>query len=130
MPADAGLINYQIYELVPNANDILVAPPYPGVASDAVYWDDQQLIQVTNVPDLRATISGGNVNLSFSTGPGLDYAILYKTNLTDTNWIVLTNNVIAPISWQTNVNSVGTTYPMTISDPLSGHNRFYKVQAY
>src|SRR5258708_36354968 len=114
MPADAGLINYQIYELVPIASDTNSFSP--GVASDAVYWDDQQLIQVTNVPDLRATISAGNVNLSFSTGPGLDYAILYKTNLTDTNWIVLTNNVIAPLSWQTNVNSVGTTYPMTISD--------------
>ncbi len=135
MPADAGLINYQIYELVPVASDTNAAPfpndtPYLGTASDAVYWDDQQLIQVTNVPDLRATVSGGNVNLSFSTGPGLDYAILYKTNLTDANWTLLTNNVIAPLSWQTNTASVGTSYPMTVSDPVTARSRFYKVQAY
>jgi len=131
MPADAHLINYQIYELVPNANDVLVAPPYPGVASDAVYWDDQLLIQVTNVPDLRATVSGGNANLTFSAGPGLDYAVLYKTNLTDPNWIMLTNNVMAPLSWQTNTASVGTSYPVTVSDPIAGQSRrFYKVQAY
>jgi len=131
MPADAHLINYQIYELVPNANDVLVAPPYPGVASDAVYWDDQLLIQVTNVPDLKATVSGGNVNLTFSAGPGLDYAVLYKANLTDPNWIMLTNNVMAPLSWQTNTASVGTSYPVTVSDPIAGQSRrFYKVQAY
>ncbi len=129
MPADAGLINYQIYELVPGAADT-AAPPYPGVASDAVYWDDQMLIQVTNVPDLRASIGGGNVNLTFSAGPGLDYAVLYKTNLADTNWILLTNNVIAPISWQTNTASVGISYPVTVSDPIAARSRFYRVQAY
>lgn len=129
MPADAGLINYQIYELVPGAADTN-APPYPGVASDAVYWDDQQLIQVTPVTDLRASVSNGNVNLTFSAGAGLDYSVLYKTNLTDASWILLTNNVIAPISWQTNTASVGTSYPITVSDPIAARSRFYRVQAY
>jgi len=78
------------------------------------------------VTNLTTSVSGNNINLSFSAGAGLNYSVLYKTNLTDATWSVLTN-VIAPMSWQTNVNSVGTSYPVTASDPLTAHSRFYRV---
>jgi hypothetical protein len=121
-------INFQVYEYFPVAGDIPPAPNYPSSASDAVYWDDMQLIQIVPVTNLTASVSGNNINLSFSAGAGLDYTVLYKTNLTDATWSVLASNVIAPMSWQTNVNSVGTSYPVSVSDPLAVQSRFYRVQ--
>ena len=130
VPTNSAGINFQMYEYCPQATDT----PTPqadlgGSASDAVYWDDMELIQITPVTNLTASVSSGNINLSFSGGAGLDYAILYKTNLTDTTWSVLTNNVTVPDSWATNTASVGTTYPITVSDHLTTHNRFYRVQS-
>ena len=119
-------INFQVYEYCPVAADN-PNPPYPGSASDAVYWDDMQLIQIVPVTNLTASVSGNNINLSFSAGAGLDYSVLYKTNLTDATWSVLASHVIAPMSWQTNVNSVGTSYPVTVSDSLAAQSRFYRV---
>ncbi|HVU27535.1 MAG TPA: immunoglobulin domain-containing protein [Verrucomicrobiae bacterium] len=133
VPTNAALINFQVYEYTATDTN---APAYPGnvyagVAADAVYWDDMELVQVLPVTDLKATVSSGNVNLSFSAGAGLDYAVLYKTNLSDANWTVLTNNITAPLSWATNSASTGTSYPITISDPVSSvHARFYRVQSY
>jgi len=129
MPANASQINCQVYEYCPVAAD----PPtggYAGVAIDAVYWDEMRLIQVVPVTDLRASVAGGNINLSFSAGAGLDYSVLYKTNLTDATWSVLTNNVTAPDSWATNPASIGITYPMTISDRLGASRRFYRMEVY
>jgi hypothetical protein len=123
-------INFQVYEYCPVAADIPPAPNYASVAADAVYWDDLQLIQVVPVTNLTTSVSGNNINLSFSAGAGLDYSVLYKTNLTDATWSVLASNVIAPMSWQTNTASVGTSYPVTVSDPLTAHSRFYRVQVY
>ncbi len=87
-----------------------------------------ELIQVLPVTNLTASASGGMVNLSFSAGAGLNYAVLYKTNLTDSTWNVLTN-VSAPLSWQNDLNAMTTTYPLTVSDPVAGRSRFYRVQA-
>jgi hypothetical protein len=87
-----------------------------------------RLIKIEPVTDLKATLSGGKVNLTFSAGPALTYNVLYKTNLTDTTWYALSNNISAPLSWQTNVNSVGITYPITVSDTPNGKSRFYRVQ--
>src|ERR1035437_10079908 len=81
-PPPVAQINFQVYEYCPVAADNL-NPPYPSSASDAVYWDDMQLIQVVPVTNLTASVSGNNINLSFSAGAGLDYSVLYKTNLTD-----------------------------------------------
>jgi hypothetical protein len=131
VPTNAGTayINLQVYEYVPVAADN-PQTDLGGSAADAVYWDDMELIQVLPVTNLTASVSGGNVNLSFAAGAGLDYTVLYKTNLTDATWNVLTSNVTAPISWQTNVTSVGITYPVTVSDSISGqHSRFYRVQS-
>ena len=128
--SNVGAINFQVYEYCPVAADNPQAD-LTGAALDSVYWDDMLLIQVLPVTNLTATVSGGNVNLSFSAGAGLNYSVLYKTNLTDPAWNVLAGNVAAPLTWQTNVQSVGLTYPVTVSDSVSGqHNRFYKVQSH
>jgi hypothetical protein len=120
VPAGASYIKYQVYENTP-ATD--------GNPADAVYWDEMRLIQVVPVTDLKASVSGGNVNLTFSAGPVLSYSVLYKTNLTDTAWNVLSNNITAPLSWQTNTASVGITYPITVTDVPSAKTRFYRVQS-
>jgi hypothetical protein len=132
VPTNAGTaqINFQVYEYCPVASDnggLGPIPPYLGSASDVVYWDDMQLIQVTPVTDLKASLSAGTVTLSFSAGAGLTYTVLYKTNLNDATWNVLPGDVAAPISWQTNTASVGTTYPVTKTDPVSASRRFYRV---
>jgi hypothetical protein len=129
MPLDAAQINVQAYEYSPVAADV-PTPEYPGVGADSVYWDEMRLIQVVPVTDLIASVSSGNINLRFSAGAGLNYAIQYKTNLTDATWRVLTDNVTAPESWATNPASTGITYPVTVSDRVTAHSRFYRVQAH
>ena len=118
VPAGANYIKFQVYENNPGGN-----------AGDVVYWDEMRLIQVVPVPDLKASVSGGNVNLTFSAGPALSYAVLYKTNLTETAWNVLSNNITAPLSWQTNTASVGISYPITVTDVPGAKARFYRVQS-
>jgi len=118
VPVGANYIKFQVYENNPGGN-----------AADAVYWDEMRLIQVAPVPDLKATASGGNINLTFSAGPALSYSVLYKTNLTDTAWNILSNNITAPLTWQTNTASVGITYPITVTDIPGGKTRFYRVQS-
>ena len=126
-------INFQVYEYCPQSTDIDPATglplPYLGNATDVVYWDDMELIQIVPVTNLTTSVSGNNINLSFAAGAGLEYSVLYKANLTDAAWSVLTN-VTAPMSWQTNSASIGTSYPVTVSDPLTAHSRFYQVQVH
>src|ERR1039457_3668196 len=132
VPTNAAEINFQVYEYCPINTDtnLLGQPPeYLGSASGGVYWDDMELIQVLPVTDLKATVRGGNVSLSFSAAAGIDYAILYKNKLTDANWSVLSNNIAAPLSWQTNITVMTTTYPLTVSDPVTPQGRFYRVQS-
>ncbi len=119
VPAGANYIKFQVYENVPAG----------GNPADAVYWDEMRLIQVTPVPDLKASVSGGTVNLTFSAGPALSYTMLYKTNLADTTWSILSNNITAPLSWQTNTASVGISYPITVTDVPGAKTRFYRVQS-
>jgi hypothetical protein len=131
VPTNAGTsyINVQVYGYVPVAADS-PQPDLPGVTLAGVYWDDIQLFQVLPVTNLTASVSGGNVNLSFSAGAGLTYSVLYKTNLTDAAWNVLQSNIAAPLTWQTNTAATTTTWPLTVTDSTSGqHTRFYKVQS-
>ena len=135
MPTNANVaeINFQVYEYCPvvgGTNSLGQPPEYLGSAVDAVYWDDMELIQVLPVTNLTATVSGSNVNLSFNAEAGLNYTVLYKTNLTDATWNVLQSNIAAPMTWQTNTTVLTTQYPLTVSDSVSGqHSRFYKVQS-
>ena len=121
-------INYQIYEYCPVSSDVGPAGGYLGSATDSTYWDDLWLIQVTPVTNLTAKASAGNMNLSFNGGAGLNYIILYKTNLTDAAWnTLLTTN--APLSWQNDTTQTGTQYPLTVPDPVGGQQRrFYRIQ--
>jgi hypothetical protein len=120
VPAGANYIKFQVYENVPATG---------GNPADVVYWDEMRLLQVVPVPDLKATVSAGTVNLTFSAGPALTYTVLYKTNLTDVSWSVLSNNIAAPMSWQTNTASVGVSYPVTVTDAPTATTRFYRVQS-
>jgi hypothetical protein len=127
VPTNAYQINFQVYEYCPVASDN-PQPDLTGSASDAVYWDNMFLIQVLPVTNLTASLSANHITLSFSAGAGLNYSVLYKTNLSDATWNVLTT-VAAPLSWQTNTASVGTTYPLTVTDSLTAQRRFYRVQS-
>jgi hypothetical protein len=131
VPTNAAVaqINFQVYEYCPQAADN-IQPPYLGAASSRVYWDDMELFQVLPVTNLTAatSISGNTFNLSFDARPGITYAILYKTNLDDAAWSVLTT-VEAPMSWQTNLDATTTTYPLTVSDPITAQRRFYQVRS-
>ena len=130
-------INYQVYEYCPVSFDVMtngngtVGPPeYLGVATDAVYWDDAELIQIPPMMNIVSiSVSGTNVNLTVKADAGIDYALLYKTNLMDPVWSVLTNNIMVPSWWQTNVNRYNTGYPVTVIDPITAQSRFYRVQA-
>jgi hypothetical protein len=106
-------INFQVYEYCPPGS-----ATYPGIASDAVYWDDMQLFQVVPVTNLTASVSGSNINLSFPAGAGLAYSVLYKTNLTDATWSVLANNI----------TDLCTNVTVTVTDALTAGSRFYRVQ--
>jgi hypothetical protein len=125
-------INYQVYEYCPQASDTGRAGGYLGSATDAVYWDDMELIQVpqmTVVDILLISVCGTNVNLTVKADAGIDYALLYKTNLMDPVWGVLTNNIMVPSWWQTNVNRYNTGYPIPVTDTIAAQSRFYRVQA-
>ncbi len=56
-----------------------------------------------------AVVSGGNIVLTWSATSGANYQAQYKTNLTDTNWIVVTPNVTASGPTATLTNAVGDT---------------------
>lgn len=63
---------------------------------------------------LQATVSGSNPAVSFATQAGHIYTIVYKNNLTNPTWTVLTT-----------VTGDGTV--KTVPDTTGGSQRFYKV---
>jgi hypothetical protein len=63
---------------------------------------------------LSAARSGSNVSISFPTQAGATYRVFYRADLTTGNWILLT-----PVLGDGTVKSV--------SDPLTGSQRFYKM---
>ena len=71
------------------------------------------LVPVGSAPlVLTATTGGGNVQLSFPTANGVGYELLYKDDLDDPQWTMMTT-----------VIGDGTT--MSVSEPLAGDTRFY-----
>ena len=63
---------------------------------------------------LSAAGSGSNVSISFPTQAGATYRVFYRANLTTGNWNLLTT-----------VLGDGTV--KSVSDPLTGSQRFYKM---
>jgi len=124
-------INYQVYEYCPQSTDVDVddgqsgpTGGYLGNATDAVYWDDMQLFLVAAATNgiaehfpVSVSVSGTNINLSFPASAGLDYSVLYKTNLTDATWSVLVNNI----------TDLCTNTTVTVTDPITAQHRFYQV---
>lgn len=65
---------------------------------------------------ITASVSRGNVVISFLTQTNVTYQVEYKNNLTDPSWAPLSN----PVSGNDAIQSV--------SDAANGSNRFYRVQ--
>ncbi|HKL22644.1 MAG TPA: hypothetical protein VJ904_12625, partial [Tichowtungia sp.] len=82
-----------------------------------MYFDEIQAIWV-NAPGLpvpvRASITGGNIQMRFPSQNGIRYEVAYKTNLTQAAWI--------PI--ETLVGDGGTN---SVSYPMSEPARFYRI---
>ncbi len=102
----------------------LVAPPgttsvryqitYQGQnGGGSVSFDDLALMVKIPVT-ITATVSGGNVNLSFPTQGATSYQVQFKNDFSDATWQVLTT-----------VTGDGTV--QTVSDPVGPTHRFYKV---
>lgn len=73
---------------------------------------------VPNPVTLKATVSGGNIQISFPTQNSFTYTVLYKNNLTDA-------------IWQTLTSYPGDGTVKTATDSITGPQtaRYYKVQA-
>jgi len=65
---------------------------------------------------LKATIAGGNVNISFPTQSGYTYQIESKINLTDPTW----NNVGSAVTGDGTVK--------TVPDLISNAGRYYRAR--
>ena len=55
------------------------------------------------------------------------YDVLYKHDLTDTNWNYLATT-LAPMAWQTNINSIGVYTNVVFSDNITTNRQFYRLQ--
>ncbi len=79
----------------------------------SVWYDDMHLMR--KIPaTLMVSISAAAAHLSFATQIGVDYQVVYKTNLNDSAWLPLTA-----------VTGDGTV--KTVADPAAGAQRFYRV---
>jgi hypothetical protein len=65
---------------------------------------------------ITASLSGGKVVVSFSTGSGSTYQVQYKTQLSDASWAPLGTPI------------VGTGSTQSVQDSPAAVNRFYRVQ--
>jgi autotransporter-associated beta strand protein len=83
-----------------NANFYILIPAYTPPASMSLTTD----------------VSGGNMNILFSTQAGYGYQVEYKTNLTDAVWIPLAGTI----------SGDGTIH--SVNDNLGGSSRFYRVR--
>jgi len=84
-----------------------------GGGAGIVAFDDLRLLAKPPVK-ITTTVSGGNLVLSFPTQAATSYQILYKNDLNDANWQVLTT-----------INGDGTV--KSYSDPIGAGKRFYVV---
>jgi hypothetical protein len=74
---------------------------------------------ITNVPPpmlLTPTVSGANIQLTWSAKSNATYRVEFKADLTDTNWSALPGDVTSPSNTASKV------------DALTPTNRFYRVQ--
>ena len=74
------------------------------------------LVPVATPGLISATLSGGNIVLSFPTESGFSYQVQHKGNLTDSSWNNLGNAV------------AGDGTSKSVSDPATGVKRFYRLE--
>ena len=116
-------VNNQPFDWVPLTDDGLVAPVVVNVGgantlristtTGNCYPNFFMLVPTSGIR-LSAASAGNNASISFPTQAGAAYRVFYRANLTTGNWILLTN-----------VLGDGTV--KSVSDPLTGSQRFYKV---
>ena len=115
---------YVTYDWVPLTDDGLAAPAVVklnGVTTLRLTTAGNcnpnyfMLVPATGIT-LTAARSGSNVVLSFPTQTGVNYRVFYRTDLTTGDWTLLTT-------------ALGNGAVKSVSDPLAGNSRFYKVTA-
>lgn len=74
------------------------------------------VVPAPNRPLLTVTKSGANAVVSFPTQPVFTYTVVYKQNLSDASW-----------QWLSTVQGDGTV--KSVTDPVAGSSRFYRVLA-
>jgi hypothetical protein len=87
-----------------------------GTSGNEVNVNFLMLVATAPTPMLTATVSGGNVHISFPTQTGYTYQLQYKTNLTDASWTPLGGGL------------AGNGSVQTINDSAAGNSRFYRVE--
>jgi hypothetical protein len=118
-----GAVNNATMGWVPLTDDGLVAPVAVKLGGTNTlrittptgncYPNYFMLVPASGIT-LSAAGSGSNVSISFPTQAGATYRVFYRANLTTGNWILL-----ATVAGDGTVKSV--------SDPLTGSQRFYKM---
>ena len=116
-------VNNEPFDWVPLTDDGLVAPVVVNVGgantlristtTGNCYPNFFMLVQASGIR-LSAARAGNNASISFPTQAGAAYRVFYQANLTTGNWILLTN-------------LLGDGTVKSVSDPLTGSPRFYKV---
>lgn len=84
-----------------------------GGGTGVVNFDDLKLFAKPRVA-ISTLVTGGIIRLSFLTQGATTYEVLYKNDLNDANWQLLTT-----------VNRDGTIH--TVTDPIGTAKRFYVV---
>jgi hypothetical protein len=82
--------------------------------------DTSQLAKLTVVPPPQIqspTVAGNTVTLTWPTLAGTAYQVLYNTNITTTNWFLLTNVVAS-----------GSTLSVLDHPPIGSALRFYRLR--
>lgn len=87
-----------------------------GVTAGTFYIDNVYFYTSATIvaPQISASVSGGNMQLSFLTQSGPSYTVQYKTNLTDAAWNTLTVT-----------NGTGTS--AVVKDPATKSHRYYRL---
>lgn len=91
-----------------------------GAENDPAYFglDD---ISVTHIPALEfqsATKSNDALSLTWAAATGLVYQVQYTTNLLQPNWLNLNKPIVA------------STSTLTVADPISSPQRFYRLSVW
>jgi len=88
----------------------------PDTTQPEVNVNFLMLVATTPSPKLTATVSGGNIHISFPAQNGYSYQLQYKNNLTDSTWTSLGSALPGD----------GTVHSMNDSSAI-GH-RYYRMQ--